>query len=361
MPDKKRIGVFGGTFSPIHIGHLRLAEEAYERMDLDKVLFMPTNIQPFKQNEKYLSADDRLRMIKLAIIDNPHFDISTVELDREGVSYTIFSLREIRESLGDETQLYFVMGTDMFLMVEKWYLADELLNEFDIIVGVRPGDNLSLVEMKVGEISEKYGTDVRLIDNPPLDISSTEIRLRRRIGKSTDTLMPLCIEMYLDTMAKESESRFAHTKRVMDLAVEMAEMNDVDVYKTMIASLFHDFEKDSSSGIENNLNHGKLAAEIAKMEYGIDDEDILNAIRYHTTGRAGMSKLELIIFLADTLEPARQYQSIDELRRISLEDLRIGALTVLLELEKYLLKQGMTVSEDTEAAIADLSNSLEKN
>ena len=354
MPDKKRIGVFGGTFSPIHIGHLRLAEEAFARMQLEKVLFMPAYIQPFKRDEKYMATDDRLNMIKLAIADNPHLGVTTIELDRKGISYTISSLREIKKTLDADTDIYFIVGTDMFLMIEKWYLASELLSEFNIIVGIRPGDDLDSVEALISDLSVKYGTDIKLIDNPPIEVSSTEIRAKMESGEAVDSLMPPIVKMYLDVKAKESESRFEHTKRVMDLATVMAEKNDVDVRKAMIAALWHDYEKDANGGVENNLNHGKLAAQVAKEKFGINDQDILNAIRYHTTGRAGMSDLELIIFLADTLEPGRKYKSIGKLRNTCLDDLRKGALMVLIELKEYLLQNGFVVTEDTEAAIADL-------
>lgn len=359
MPDKNRIGVFGGTFSPIHNGHLMLAGEAASKMNLEKVLFMPANIQPFKRDKEYMPADDRLNMIKLAIAENPIFDVTTIELDRKGISYTIDSLREIKKTLNGDAELYFILGTDMFLMIEKWYLSSELLNEFNIIVGVRPGDDISEAEKLVKDFSEKYGTDIKLIDNPLVDISSTQIRERMETGKSVSDLIPSNVEMYLDVKTKESQSRFEHTKRAMDLAVIMAEKYDVDIAKTRIAVLLHDYEKNSDGGVENNLNHGRLAAEVAREKYGIVDEDILNAITYHTTGRAGMSDLELIVFLADTLEPGRNYNSIEKLRKTCLEDLREGALVVLRELKEYLLLNNYAVTSDTEDAIADLCRKRE--
>jgi predicted HD superfamily hydrolase involved in NAD metabolism len=137
----------------------------------------------------------------------------------------------------------------------------------------------------------------------------------------------------------------------------MARRFGADAYKTEVAALFHDCCKDSSQP-GNNLAHAGLAADLMKDEYGCTDEDVLNAVRYHTTGRAGMSRLELIIFLADTLEPGRTYGGVGELREECLKDLHRGALTVLIELEKYLNKEGLEASKDTKEAIMWLTQSV---
>jgi putative nucleotidyltransferase with HDIG domain len=173
-------------------------------------------------------------------------------------------------------------------------------------------------------------------------------------GKSLRYLVPEDVRRYLLVRAKEKESRFAHTKRVMDLAAEMAARFGEDPHRATLAALLHDYCKDSAGGVENNIRHGELAAEAARGEFGVTDEDVLNAIRYHTTARAGMSRLELIVFLADTVEPGRTYDSIARLRDECLEDLERGAYTVLVELREYLLKKGYTVTDDTEEAIEDL-------
>jgi nicotinate-nucleotide adenylyltransferase len=349
-----RVGVFGGSFDPVHTGHLMLAEAALVRAGLDRVLFMPTYIQPFKRNVRTSSADDRIRMLALAIRGNPRFGISTVETDRDEVSYTILSLRALKEELAPEGVPVFIVGTDMFLMIEQWYSAAELLREFDLVVGVRPGGRQGEAEGQAARLRKKYGTRIDLIDNPPVEVSSTEIRAKIAAGESIRSLVPEEVRRFLLVREREGERRFAHTKRVIDLAVRMARRFGADEEKARLAALLHDLAKDPAGGAENNIRHGALAAEIARREFRVADADVLNAIRYHTTGRAGMSKLELIIFLADTVEPGRTYDSIDRLRGMCLEDLEKGALTVLIELKAYLQKNGFEAAADTEAAIAEL-------
>ena len=161
----------------------------------------------------------------------------------------------------------------------------------------------------------------------------------------------------LDDIVREKlkPSRYEHTKNVQELALEMASKYGVDVEKASIAALFHDYCKDSKLE-NNNLLHGGMASDIFENEFGMKDDDILNSIRYHTTGRAGMSPLELVVFLADTLEPGRTYSNVDELRELAFDNLYKGALEVLYELKIYLEKNGYNMSRDSDEAIAWLEN-----
>lgn len=147
-----------------------------------------------------------------------------------------------------------------------------------------------------------------------------------------------------------SPKRFRHTEQVVGLAAEMAALYGVDPEKARIAALFHDCCKDREAP-GNNLAHAGEAADLMQSEFGIEDVDILNAVRYHTTGRAQMSKLELIVFLADTLEPSREYAGVDALRSLALKDLYMGALTVLRELKLYLEKNGFEMDRNGLEAI----------
>ena len=358
MQTDGRIGIFGGTFDPVHIGHIKLAEAARVQAGLSRVLFMPAHIQPFKQDEEVSSDDDRLRMLRLALAGLPEFEVTTFELDKGGVSYTIDSLRALREEY--DAGLCFIIGTDMFLNIEKWHEAEALLREFDFAVGVRPGYEHDEAVLLAELLRAVYGTRIDLIDNAPVELSSTEIRRRVKEGLDISEFVPESVRRFLLVREKVGEKRFEHTKRVIDLAAEMAERFGEDRDKAELAALLHDYDKDPSGGVVNNIYHGAMAAEAAGSVFGVVDEDILNAIRYHTTGRAGMSRLEKIIFLADTVEPGRTYNSIVRLREECLEDLDKGALRVLMELREYLLQKGLEVSPDTEAAIEDLRSGVSK-
>jgi nicotinate-nucleotide adenylyltransferase len=150
--------------------------------------------------------------------------------------------------------------------------------------------------------------------------------------------------------SREKPRRFEHTLRVVEMATELARLHGVDEEKAKTAALFHDICKDCEKP-GNDLAHAGDAADLMKSEYGIRDEDILNAVRSHTTGRAPMSDLELIVFLADTLEPSRDYEGVARLRELVYGDLRGGALEVLKELNSYLVKQGVAPAKDSLDAI----------
>jgi ribosome silencing factor RsfS/YbeB/iojap len=150
--------------------------------------------------------------------------------------------------------------------------------------------------------------------------------------------------------AKESPDRYEHTARVLEMAASLAERFGADEDRAMLAALFHDICKDCARP-GNDLAHAGEAAGLMESEYGIGDEDILNAVRYHTTGRAHMSLLELVIFLADTLEPSRAYEGVSRLRGFVYDDIHKGALEVLRELNKYLIDSGAEPAEDSLDAI----------
>ena len=352
-----RIGIFGGTFDPVHMGHLLFAEAAREKAELSSVLFMPAHIQPFKQGEWVLPDDDRLRMLRLATADNPGFGVTTVETEKGGVSYTIDSLRELRERALREgkASLCFIIGADMFLNIKKWKDADALIREFDFVVGARPGYDGEAAALLAAELRASHDAHIKIIANPQIELSSTEIRAHIKNGESIRYHVPECVRRYLLVREKVGGKRFEHTKRVIDLAADMALRFGESAEKAELAALLHDYCKDPSGGVENDIKHGEMAAEAVNREFGIEDEDLLNAIRYHTTGRAGMSRLERIIFLADTVEPGRTYNSISRLRETCLDDLEKGTYTVLVELKKYLIQKGLAVSEFTEAAIDDMA------
>ena len=180
----RRIGIFGGSFDPIHNGHLHLAEEARCMAKLDQVLFIPTWISPFKQDSDPASCQQRLDMVRIATSSNPSFAVSDMEIRREAVSYTADTLKRCREMMGEDTRLYFITGTDTFLTIEKWYHAEEILTQYSFIIGSRPGyreeDLIDVIE----RVRERYGTDVLKIEIPRLEISSSDIRDSIRIGKS---------------------------------------------------------------------------------------------------------------------------------------------------------------------------------
>lgn len=193
----ERIGIFGGTFDPIHYGHLILADQARYDVKLSKVVFMPANLSPFKLHREIADGAHRYEMVKLAIAGNPYFDVSDLELGKREVSYTIQTLRACRRDYGPDCELCFITGTDAFLGVERWADADELLTDYSFIVGSRPGYREDALDQLIRELREKRGTRVYKVHMTEVDISSTDIKHKLRAGRPIRYLLPEAVEAYL--------------------------------------------------------------------------------------------------------------------------------------------------------------------
>lgn len=202
-----RTGVLGGTFDPVHYGHLLLAEGAANAAALDRVLFMPAHIQPFKRGGRVTDGADRTEMLRRALSGNGKFALTDIELSRGGVSYTIDSLRRLRDggapgergsAAGGEDEYLLILGADMFLSLEKWREHESLLREFACVVGRRPGRVESETEAAARRYREEYGAGIVRADNTWMDVSSTEIRRRVAAGESIRYLTPDAVIGYIE-------------------------------------------------------------------------------------------------------------------------------------------------------------------
>lgn len=193
----KKIGIIGGTFDPVHYGHLILAEQARVEASLDQVIFIPAMVQPFKLNVKTADGDCRYSMLLEAVNGNPYFSVSRRELDSSDISYTINTLRACKDEYGADTELYFISGTDAFLNLEKWFAAEELLTNFCFVIGTRPGYKEQELKLMLNRIRENFGTTVIEINNSEVEISSTDIKKRIKEGKSIKYLLPSGVEEYI--------------------------------------------------------------------------------------------------------------------------------------------------------------------
>ncbi|MBQ6495560.1 MAG: nicotinate-nucleotide adenylyltransferase [Firmicutes bacterium] len=191
-----KIGIFGGSFDPVHLGHEALAEDACRQCGLTEVIMVPARIQPFKQDKKTASGEDRFRMLALVAEQDDHITVSRYELDNEGVSYTYLTLRAMQER-HPGAELYFICGADSFLKIDTWMNAEELLRNYSYIIGARPGYREDEVREQLDRLRKEYGTEVIVINNKQLDISSTEIRERLNAGERVDDLVPEPVERYI--------------------------------------------------------------------------------------------------------------------------------------------------------------------
>lgn len=182
MKEKVRVGIMGGTFNPIHLGHLITGECAYEQFGLNEVVFMPSKTPPHKAIEEHISAQDRAEMVKLAIAGNPHFTFSGMELERSGVTYTVDTLRELHEKNPDR-EYYFIIGGDSLFSFGKWRDTGEILRMATILAASRYGLPKEKLQKQIDEITQEYGGTIHIVDMPTIDISSSEIRQKVKEGK----------------------------------------------------------------------------------------------------------------------------------------------------------------------------------
>lgn len=198
-----KIGIFGGSFDPVHTGHIRLAEEVIRKGFADKVVFMPAAKQPFKLDRKMASGEDRLNMVKLAIEGLDSMEVSTYELDRAGeVSYTVNTLNAMQEQYGADAEIALIQGADTFLQIHKWTRHDEILKKYTLIVGVRPGYNQKELDEQEMFLKREFGARIERIDNPFVNISSTEIRNinsgnNASDGLSSCNMIPIKVKDYI--------------------------------------------------------------------------------------------------------------------------------------------------------------------
>jgi nicotinate-nucleotide adenylyltransferase len=195
-----KIGVMGGTFDPIHIGHLVTAEEARFQFGLEKVIFIPSAHPPHKTDERQSPPGDRLRMVELAIRGNPALEVSDLEAGRQGLSYTIDTLHELRRVYGTDALLFFITGADAVLEILTWKEPEELLTECTFIAATRPGYPLEKLNEALPEFNSagEAATDrVRAMEVPALAISSTDIRRRAAEGRPFRYLVPEEVWKYI--------------------------------------------------------------------------------------------------------------------------------------------------------------------
>lgn len=194
--EKHRIGVMGGTFDPIHMGHLVTAEAVRDAFSLEKVLFIPAANPPHKQGCAITPARHRLAMTLLATCSNPFFQVSAMEIERQGLSYTLYTIRELVAQYGEACAFYFITGADEMRDIPQWYHIEELLSMCHFVAATRPG-----CEPDVERIRDRFGAlgreRIHRLATPELDISATDIRARVRSGASIKYIVPRTVEEYI--------------------------------------------------------------------------------------------------------------------------------------------------------------------
>jgi len=191
-----KLGIIGGSFDPIHFGHLIIAEYARVSLSLDKLIFIPTGIHPLKSNRKISQPNLRMEMISLAIKSNPYFDLSSLEVDRAIISYTVDTLSLLKEEYGSY-ELYFIIGTDILFEIDRWKEFRELPRLCKLVLFHRAGDKEQEIEKRIEELRLGHGLEFVRLESPKIEISSTEIRNRLRKGQSIKYLLPEEVENFI--------------------------------------------------------------------------------------------------------------------------------------------------------------------
>ncbi|HQA07817.1 MAG TPA: nicotinate-nucleotide adenylyltransferase [Syntrophomonadaceae bacterium] len=196
MTHRKAIGILGGTFDPVHYGHLVAAQYAAYGFHLNRVIFMPAAQPPHKNAVNVLEARHRLAMIQLAIADNPVFEMSTLEIERSGISYTVDTVETMLRTYPD-MDLYFIMGMDSLYILDTWKDVQRLVAMCRFIVVTRPNYCLNRSEPALQAVPEQFWDRADFLEIPAMDISSTDLRARVRQGKPIRYLVPPAVEKYI--------------------------------------------------------------------------------------------------------------------------------------------------------------------
>ena len=380
-----KIGIYGGTFDPIHLGHIAIAKAVKKELGLDKLFFVVAADPPHKPDPNRTSAALRLEMAEKTLAKKEGLFASDIEIVRGGKSYTCDTLAEFSR-IYPGAELFFIVGADMLANFPTWYHPERILELAALTAVQRTGQAEDLGALS-GAIIDRFGGKVIVSSACGPEISSTEVRRRIRDAEPIGDLVPYDTEIFIyenllyapeelvsirDKLAQSLEpGRVRHSLLTVREAIRLAEKHGVDTQKARLCALVHDCAKvrkdllaeyfgkygfvPTAEETENPyMIHARLGAVVAKAEYGIDDEEILRAIELHTLGSPDMTALDKIIFLADKLEPSRNYRKIASIRKLAFTDLDAAVAAVIRNNIAYTRSCGKPIHPSTITTLAAL-------
>ncbi|MCL2177690.1 MAG: nicotinate (nicotinamide) nucleotide adenylyltransferase [Firmicutes bacterium] len=392
----KKIGIFGGSFNPIHNEAVAMCLYVKNEFNLDKIIVIPTANAPHKPN---LTNDKhRLEMVRWAFLGVEGVEISTLEIDSQTTSYTADTLTKLKGQYKND-QLYYILGSDSAKSLKHWHKPEVILNLATLIVVNRADANNEINEADLTDLNTeillskqnpkantKVNTKAETKANtkPSIltskykgtNISSTKVRAFLNLGLEPttpptnfipQTVMDYITENnlyadYLDISQKVkqrlSADKFLHTAYTVACALELNAQTNLDPHKVFLSALLHDVAKqqapefniNSAADYKDKTAHADMGAKVASEVFGVTDTDILDAIRYHTTGRAGMQPLEKLIYVADKVEQTRDYPLNKHIRKT--------AYTNIDEAVKLIVKDQLKVLKQRAQPINPLSQQL---
>ena len=389
-----RSGIYGGTFNPPHQGHLTSARLAMEALKLDRLLFVPAAVPPHKElPEDSPSAEDRLKMLEIAVdglLMPGRAEVCDLELHRQGKSYTSDTLEELHKKY-PEDELYLLLGTDMFLSLDTWHDPENICGLAHIVAFVRSEtDSVKKLELQQEKLQDRYRARAEVVElSQVVPVSSTQIREELKKGEAGTGLPPAVYGYILRrglygthadlknltipqlracSYSMMKAKRIAHVGGVEEEAVRLARRWGADEELARRAGILHDCTKyytldeqlqicdrygivlDDLEKISVKLLHSKTGAALARHCFGQPDE-VYDAIFWHTTGKPDMNLLEKVVYLADYIEPNRNFEGLEEIRKLSYEDLD-AAMQLGLEMSvEDLNERGVPIHKNTQAAL----------
>jgi len=403
-----RIALFGGSFDPVHYGHIELIRDSLGSGACDIVIVIPTVNNSFKRGRILIPAPYRYYMTRQVISDTfkENVFVSDVEFGFEGISYTVNTVRKVvsdsfiipflmkngisGEAAAERHQFFWLCGSDILPTFDKWYRPEEILSYVALLVAKRAGDDTDIYEQGA-RLKSLFGCDIATFEMSGVDQASSEIKREGAYDKLPGVVQEFiathdiyntvkaldhcsdeaCMKFY-DHAVKLypylSGKRLLHTLNVGLLSAKLAHDHGEDCDKALIAGTLHDCAKELPMDeqkqmaeavcgdlfVDDKLLHSPAGAYMARTMFGITDKEILDAITYHTTGRGGATMLDKIVYLADKIEPSRTYTDLTEMRRLAPSDLDASLKLCVLSVADKFKRKGRAIHPVTLDFMSDL-------
>lgn len=355
----KKIAILGGTFNPVHSEHVELVKNAKQELGLDLVIVVPTYLPPHK-NTLPAPAVDRINMLNLAFKEIDGVTVSDYEVKKQGKSYSYQTAEYFRGKYPD-AEIYFLCGGDMLTDFKTWKNPERILKAVTLAVFDRE-DFYTDYDFEREYFKKQFNSTFIRLNYLGKDFSSTRIRVFASLGLSLEGLAIKQVEEYIfknklysgdiytEFLKKNlTQKRLIHTANVVSIALTKVKELGLDTQKVYLATLLHDCAKYLNKkdfpaftlpeGVPPKVEHSFLGAYVAKNLLGISDEEVLDAINYHTSGKANMTTLGKLVFVADMVEEGRNYEGVERLRELYKKDFKKCFVECLSEEVLHLLNK----------------------
>ena len=395
-----RIGLCGGTFDPVHNGHVALAEAALASGQVDQCIIMPAGRPPHKIKQHVSPAIYRLIMAEEAYAGQAGITVSDLEICQKGRSYTLDTVKRLLPTLPAGSELVLIYGSDILLDLEKWHRPQDILDLCPLLLARRGGYDSDKIDVLADRIRIKFHAKIDFFDCPAMDLSSSRIRQSIACGKSWRSQVPeavaefieknalyqyqleieaLPFDLWQDLLDLEQQlwpiltrRRLLHSLNVMILSLHLAMKHQISLRQSGIAGILHDCAKclpvkkqqtlaqqaGDLSLLKSDLAHAPAGMVLAENDFAVTDPEILKAIICHTTACPDMSRLAQILFLADKIEPARHYLRLDPIRELAEDDLDQAMMLCLEEIVVFLRRSHLKIHPYTLAAMRETEQKI---